>query len=344
MRFAIAAVAAFLVLTFDFDGSFHPFSSSQTGTDRVVLLQSPSAEAETPSASPGVSEEIDNRKAEENDGASTELQSPATMTRNDFCRTLQEAAEASGIPVAFFARLIWQESRFNLSEVSRAGALGVAQFMPGTAAEVGLVDPFDPLTALPASARLLRQLTDEFGNLGLAAAAYNAGRGRVQKWLSRASDLPQETRDYVRIITGNKAERWIDKAQIVAMRLDLPREAPCEGFGGLSREKEVTLVPVSLAPSADSLVRKAEAEQIAAAKLAERRAKLRRLALALRIKRASAEDGSQHAKVAMAMSRSGESSQAKPRKAFPAHAPARDAQRQHAVRVASAARRASRPG
>ncbi len=77
-----------------------------------------------------------------------------------FCHALRQAAETSGIPVPFFARLLWQESRFKSDEVSQAGAQGVAQFMPEAAAEVGLDDPFDPIKALPASAKFLRKLRD----------------------------------------------------------------------------------------------------------------------------------------------------------------------------------------
>ena len=89
--------------------------------------------------------------------------------------------------------------------------------MPQTAVEVGLKDPFDPLQAIPASARFLRKLQDQFGNLGLAAAAYNAGGGRIEKWLSRRASLPKETRDYVKIITGHKAEAWTDAENTVFM-------------------------------------------------------------------------------------------------------------------------------
>jgi len=79
------------------------------------------------------------------------------LPKKTFCNALKEAAESSNIPIGFFARLLWQESRFRSSEVSSAGAQGVAQFMPGTAAEVGLDDPFDPFKALPASAKFLRK-------------------------------------------------------------------------------------------------------------------------------------------------------------------------------------------
>jgi soluble lytic murein transglycosylase-like protein len=93
------------------------------------------------------------------------------------------AAAENALPVEFFARVICQESRFNVRAVSRKGAEGIAQFMPRTADWRGLADPFDSLAALKASASYLRDLRNRFGNLGLAAAAYNAGPQRVQDWL-----------------------------------------------------------------------------------------------------------------------------------------------------------------
>jgi membrane-bound lytic murein transglycosylase MltF len=110
--------------------------------------------------------------------------------------------------VRFFTRLIWQESRFDPSQVSPAGAQGIAQFMPPTAAARGLADPFDPVTALQESASYLRELRNTFGNLGLAAAAYNAGAYRVSRWLSHAGSLPDETVDYVQIVTGRSVGEW----------------------------------------------------------------------------------------------------------------------------------------
>ena len=97
---------------------------------------------------------------------------------------------------------------FQPSAVSPAGAMGVAQFMPGTASERGLSNPFDPATAIPASAKLLGELAQRFGNLGLAAAAYNAGPNAVAGWLSGAGFMPIETQDYVLAITGHDVEEW----------------------------------------------------------------------------------------------------------------------------------------
>jgi hypothetical protein len=124
------------------------------------------------------------------------------------CRLITTSAEAHHIPAAFLTRLIWQESAFRPGATSPAGAQGIAQFMPGTAAERGLDDPFDPEQAVPASASLLGDLAEQFGNLGLAAAAYNAGARRVADWLAGRGGLPFETRDYVERITGRDAEDW----------------------------------------------------------------------------------------------------------------------------------------
>jgi membrane-bound lytic murein transglycosylase B len=116
--------------------------------------------------------------------------------------------------------------------VSRAGAQGIAQFMPETAATVGLDNPFDPLQAIAASARLLRNLVKQFGNLGLAAAAYNAGPRRIQDWLARKGKLPEETQHYVKTITGRPAETW-KAAKAASPVHNLPRQAPCREDAGL---------------------------------------------------------------------------------------------------------------
>ena len=126
------------------------------------------------------------------------------------CEMISREARRFELPETFLARLIWQESSFNASAVSPVGAQGIAQFMPETARERGLTDPFAPQEALPASADLLSDLHKTFGNLGLAAAAYNAGESRVKRWLAGESMLPPETRDYVYSITGRPASDWTD--------------------------------------------------------------------------------------------------------------------------------------
>ena len=125
------------------------------------------------------------------------------------CRMIETAAAANRLPVEFLTRLIWIESRFQSGATSPAGAEGIAQFMPGTAAERGLADPRDPQAAITHAARFLADLERQFGNLGLAAAAYNAGAARVGKWLQSAGGLPLETRLYVRAVTGGSPEDWV---------------------------------------------------------------------------------------------------------------------------------------
>jgi hypothetical protein len=135
------------------------------------------------------------------------------QTRESICLMVEAAARANDLPLEFFARVIWQESRFQadvVGPVTRNGqrAEGIAQFMPGTASERRLLDPFDPVQALPKAAEFLAELRGQFGNLGLAAAAYNAGPRRVQEWLAGSGHMPQETRHYVMAITGSTVEEW----------------------------------------------------------------------------------------------------------------------------------------
>jgi hypothetical protein len=135
---------------------------------------------------------------------------------DDICELIEDVAGEFDIPTPLFTRLIWQESRFRNETVSRAGAQGIAQFMPRTAELRGLDDPFDPLQALPASADFLRELVDQFGNFGLAAAAYNGGPTRLRNWLDGRGGLPKETRNYVLLITGRPVEHWRKAAKAKA--------------------------------------------------------------------------------------------------------------------------------
>lgn len=108
------------------------------------------------------------------------------------------AEDRAGLPRDMLARLLYQESRYRADIISGAtrspaGALGIAQFMPPTAAEMG-IDPLDPWQSINAAADYLRRLFDRFGNWSEALAAYNWGQGNVsRKGLSAA---PRETRLY----------------------------------------------------------------------------------------------------------------------------------------------------
>lgn len=133
---------------------------------------------------------------------------PGQLPATRLCHAMQMNAMERSLPPRFFIRLIWKESRFRHNVVSKRGARGIAQFMPKTAEQWGLADPFDSVSALKKSAELLEHLVQKFGNIGIAAAAYNAGPGRVRKWLKGRSSLPRETRNYVAYITRRDAEAW----------------------------------------------------------------------------------------------------------------------------------------
>jgi|SRR4051812_42424188 hypothetical protein len=176
----------------------------------VTLLTPMSSSAEDPAPTKA---EVARPSVEE-----SAMQPPAphgreSGTREAMCLMIESAASSNDLPLEFFARVIWQESRFQtdaVGPVTRNGqrAQGIAQFMPGTASERRLLDPFDPVQALPKSAEFLSELRNQFGNLGLAAAAYNAGPRRVQEWLAGSGPMPQETRNYVAAITGISVDDW----------------------------------------------------------------------------------------------------------------------------------------
>ena len=126
---------------------------------------------------------------------------------NDYVSMARQAAIDAGISPDAFQRQIQQESGFNPNAGSPAGAQGIAQFMPATAASMG-VNPYDPSSALPGAARLMAGLAAQFGgDYAKALAAYNAGPGAVQSavaagganWLAF---MPAETQNYVAIIMG----------------------------------------------------------------------------------------------------------------------------------------------
>ena len=119
--------------------------------------------------------------------------------RGEFLPVAHAAARRHGIPEDLFARLVQQESGWNPGAISHAGAIGLAQLMPGTARLLD-VNPQDPRQNLDGGARYLRMQYDRFGSWRLALAAYNAGPEAVQ----RHGGIPpfRETQGYVRAILG----------------------------------------------------------------------------------------------------------------------------------------------
>jgi soluble lytic murein transglycosylase-like protein len=122
-----------------------------------------------------------------------------------FGAEITAAAKKHGIDPALLAGLVKQESGFNPNAGSPAGARGLAQLMPATAAGLGVTDVLDPIQNLDGGAKYLRQQLDAFGgDVTRALAAYNAGPGAVQRY----GGVPPyaETQNYVRIVQANAAQ------------------------------------------------------------------------------------------------------------------------------------------
>lgn len=132
--------------------------------------------------------------------------------RVPYAAEIDAAAARYGLDPALLAGLIRQESGFDPNARSGAGAVGLTQLMPGTAAALGVADPTDPAQSIDGGARYLRQMLDRFGGDPIKAlAAYNAGPGAVE----RSGGVPpySETQTYVQRVLGyaNEARlstRW----------------------------------------------------------------------------------------------------------------------------------------
>ena len=132
---------------------------------------------------------------------------PMALPKSQYVAIAQQDAIAAGISPTYFVRQIEQESGFNPNSVSSAGAVGIAQFLPSTAAGLG-INPWDPIQALRGAARLMANYAHNYeGDYAKALAAYNGGSGTVQSAVNNCGAnwlncLPGQTRHYIYIIMG----------------------------------------------------------------------------------------------------------------------------------------------
>ena len=140
-----------------------------------------------------------------------QLEIPAdTPTSGDkeLDRIIFEVGEREGVDPRFIHAVIWQESRYDQTARSHAGAQGLMQLMPATAKRFGCEDPNDAESNIEAGTKYLGWLLKRFsGNVELALAGYNAGEGAVDKY----NGIPpyNETRNYVKIISQRYGKTYL---------------------------------------------------------------------------------------------------------------------------------------
>jgi hypothetical protein len=188
---------------------FFDYSSSRPGVDHVgiyigdnKMIAAPQEGDTVKVQSVGKPTVI--RRVLPEQSATATTSSAASLAGVPYANLFTQAGAKYGVDPALLAAVASQESGFDSSAVSGAGAQGLMQFMPATAGSLG-VNALDPQSAVDGAARYLSSLTQQFGSTSLALAAYNAGPGTV----SRYGGIPPytETQNYVRAVTS-KAEAY----------------------------------------------------------------------------------------------------------------------------------------
>ena len=154
-------------------------------------------------------------------------------TADDICRAVEEDAAANGLPVEFFARVIWQESRFNAQAVSPKGAQGIAQFMPRDGGLARLADPFDPIEALKHSASYLHDLREQIrqSRARCRRLQCRSGAGEcVARRAPRAAERDAQLRgDHHRL----DRDEWASPSPPQTAETTIPQGVPCTRLANL---------------------------------------------------------------------------------------------------------------
>ena len=172
------------------------FSNNTQGDNNDALLFSALFEAalKTPGSSLPIANDLPGvNSIPVNDGK--------VFNENSLTKLINDISQKYGVDSKLINEVIRAESDFDSQSVSSVGAKGLMQLMPGTAADYGVTNSFDPTQNVEGGTHLLRDLLDRYkGNVSLALAAYNAGPGAVEKY----SGIPpyKETQNYVQKITS----------------------------------------------------------------------------------------------------------------------------------------------
>ena len=176
---------------------------TRLGELQTMVAQMTAPAAPAPAAAPAATSSFAGALAAAQTSPSA---APVTGTgaSSAFDAQINAAAASNGIDPALLKGLVSQESGFNPSARSGAGAVGQTQLMPATASALGVTNPLDPAQSLQGGAKYLREQLDRFGgDEQLALAAYNAGPGAVQKY----GGVPPyaETQNYVTSVMSKAA-------------------------------------------------------------------------------------------------------------------------------------------
>jgi soluble lytic murein transglycosylase-like protein len=167
---------------------------ARVGELSVMLRLAPVAAPPTTAPKPGFDAQLASAMAP---ASVTAAAAQAAAGPAPYAEEISAAAARNGVDPALLTGLIRAESGFDPNATSPAGAQGLTQLMPGTAASLGVTNPLDPVQAIEGGARYLRQQLDRFGgDASKALAAYNAGPGAVERF----GGVPPyaETQAYVR--------------------------------------------------------------------------------------------------------------------------------------------------